>query len=189
MALPAAIALFLASQGAKKAVQKVAKVYGNPRLGSTSELRKQSNLHLQRKPDVSKEWIKGNYTRVNPKLANTGSSTVRNAKIGLAGAGLVGIPAFGMVGMELYQTIKALLDEGKLRDDFNEAELEQAMMEADYDAEALDEVKGEMYSGDNEDLDFLKSYNRGNQTGLRNEQGDFMTRQEVEVLIKNMENK
>jgi len=42
---------------------------------------------------------------------------------------------------------------------------------------------------DNEDLDFLKSYNRGNQTGLRNEQGDFMTRQEVEALIKNMENK
>ena len=185
MALPAAIAAFLAKKGAQKAV----KVFGNPKLGSTHNLRKQSNLHLQRKPDVSKEWIKGDYTKVNPKVANTGSSAVRNAKIGLAGAGLVGIPAFGMVGLELYQTIKALLDEGKLRDDFNEAELEQAMMEADYDSEALDEVKGEMYSGDNEDLDFLKSYNRGNQTGLRNEQGDFMTRQEVEALIKNMENK
>ena len=171
MALPQAIALFIASQGAKKTAQTA---------GS----------------QVAKNWTKQNVSKgTGSALNKKGSSQLRdriainNAKTGLGMAGLVGIPAFGMVGMELYQTIKSLLDEGKLREDFDEAELEQALMEADYDAEALDEVKGEMYSGDNEDLDFLKSYNRGNQTGLRNEQGDFMTRQEVEVLIKNMENK
>jgi len=171
MALPQAIALFIASQGAKKTAQTA---------GS----------------QVAKNWTKQNVSKgTGSALNKKGSSQLRdriainNAKTGLGMAGLVGIPAFGMVGMELYQTIKSLLDEGKLREDFDEAELEQALMEADYDAEALDEVKGEMYSGDNEDLDFLKSYNRGNQTGLRNEQGDFMTRQEVEALITNMENK
>jgi hypothetical protein len=159
MALPAAILALMANQGGKK-------------VGS----------------EVAKNWTKQNVSK-GTGSALRDKAAIKKGKIGLATAGLVGIPAFGSVGLELYQTIKALLDEGKLRDDFNEAELEQALMEADYDAEALDEVKGEMYSGDNEDLDFLKSYNRGNQTGLRNEQGDFMTRQEVEALIKNMENK
>ncbi len=174
MALPAAILALIARQGGQKAAQTA---------GS------------QVRDRIAKNWTKQNVSKgTGSALNKKGSSQLRdriainNAKTGLGMAGLVGIPAFGMVGMELYQTIKSLLDEGKLREDFDEAELEQALMEADYDAEALDEVKGEMYSGDNEDLDFLKSYNRGNQTGLRNEQGDFMTRQEVEALIKNMEN-
>ncbi len=174
MALPAAILALIARQGGQKAAQTAGG---------------------QVRDRIAKNWTKQNVSKgTGSALNKKGSSQLRdriainNAKTGLGMAGLVGIPAFGMVGMELYQTIKSLLDEGKLREDFDEAELEQALMEADYDAEALDEVKGEMYSGDNEDLDFLKSYNRGNQTGLRNEQGDFMTRQEVEALIKNMEN-
>jgi hypothetical protein len=160
MALPQAIALFIASQGAKKTAQTA---------GS----------------QVAKNWTKQNVSKgTGSALNKKGSSQLRdriainNAKTGLGMAGLVGIPAFGMVGMELYQTIKSLLDEGKLREDFDEAELEQALMEADYDAEALDEVKGELYEGPDEDEKFLSSYIRGGQTGLRNEQGDLMTRQE-----------
>ena len=153
MALPQAIALFIASQGGKKAVQTA---------GS----------------EVTKNWTKQNVSK-GTGSALRDKAAIKKGKIGLATAGLVGIPAFGSIGLELYQTIKALLDEGKLREDFDEAELEQALMEADYDAKALDEVKGELYEGPDEDEKFLSSYIRGGQTGLRNEQGDLMTRQEA----------
>jgi len=121
MALPAAILALIARQGGQKAAQTA---------GS------------QVRDRIAKNWTKQNVSKgTGSALNKKGSSQLRdriainNAKTGLGMAGLVGIPAFGMVGMELYQTIKSLLDEGKLREDFDEAELEQALMEADYDAE------------------------------------------------------
>jgi len=165
MALPQAIALFIASQGAKKTAQTA---------GS----------------QVAKNWTKQNVSKgTGSALNKKGSSQVRDRMAG-GGGDILNLlkqnpgatAAFTTIGgltqYGVYKLIRDWIDSGDLDENFEEADLDRLMMEADYDAEDLDEVKGELYEGPDEDEKFLSSYIRGGQTGLRNEQGDLMTRQE-----------
>jgi hypothetical protein len=170
MALPAAILALIARQGGKTIGSQLRDRITSPGMKTVSALNKKGSSQLR-------DRMPGGGGGILNLLKQNPGATAAFTTIG-------GLTQYGV-----YKLIRDWIDSGDLDENFEEADLDRLMMEADYDAEALDEVKGEMYSGDNEDLDFLKSYNRGNQTGLRNEQGDFMTRQEVEVLIKNMENK
>lgn len=167
--------LLKAIERGSKLMNKKPKVYGDPKLGDIRALRKQSNLHLQRNPDVSKSWVKGDFDKVASATAeNTGSSAL-GAGTMVGGAGAYGI----------YNMIQNWINSGELDEDFEEADLERLMMEAGYDADALDD-QGEIYEGDNEDEMFLRSYVRGGQTGLRNEQGDFMTAQEAKDELEKL---
>jgi hypothetical protein len=190
-----------AGNSAQKLVDAVSKkkVYGDPKLGDIRSLRKQSNLHLQRKPDVSDKWIKNEFYEVgNSPIIGGGkniSSQLRNRIVSPAqkatklvsenaGTGALGVSSMiGIGGVGIYKMIQDWIASGDLDEDFEEADLERLMMESEYDANELDE-RGEIYSGDNEDEMFLRSYVRGGQTGLRNEQGDFMTAQEAKDELK-----
>lgn len=195
MALPAAVVAYLARKGAQKVVQSVGSQLRNrvaspsQKLTSWAQQKVTKGTGSKIKKPISSQYLSSQVRdrfssplqkllRASPK-GNIGSPAVRNAKAGLVGAGIVGGGAIGSIGVELWDSIKGLIESGKLEEDFTEAGLEQALMEADYDAEELNEVKGELYEGPDEDEKFLSSYIRGGQTGLRNEQGDFMTLQEA----------
>ena len=140
---------------------------------------------------MAKNWTKQNVSKgtgsilrdkATSPMQKLVTATAENAGASALGAGTMigGAGAYG-----IYNMIQNWINSGELDEDFEEADLERLMMEAGYDTDALDD-QGEMYEGDNEDEMFLRSYVRGGQTGLRNEQGDFMTAQEAKDELEKL---
>jgi hypothetical protein len=164
MALPAAILALIArpyTQGGKMIGSQLRDRITSPGMKTVSNLNKKGSSQLRdRMPGGGGGGDILNLLKQNP------GATAAFTTIG-------GLTQYG-----IYKLIRDWIDSGDLDENFEEADLDRLMMEADYDAEDLDEVKGELYEGPDEDEKFLSSYIRGGQTGLRNEQGDLMTRQE-----------
>lgn len=128
------------------------KVYGNPNLGNVNKLKEQSNLTLQRNPDVKSFLSSQARDRISSPLMKLTRATAGNVGPSALGASTMigGAGAYG-----LYNMIQGFIDNGDLDSDFEEADLERIMMEKEYDSE--------------------NTNGRSGMSGRRDSQGDFMT--------------
>ena len=166
-------------------ISQAMKVSGYPLKGGTDKIAK--NWTMQNVSKGTGTKIKNQIpSQLRDRIASPMQKITRavseNAGPSALGASSIigGVGAYG-----LYNLIQNWIDSGDLDEEFDDADLERLLMEAGYDADELDNQE-EVYSGDDEDEKFLSSYIRGGQTGLRNEQGDFMTAEQAKEEYKKL---